>query len=538
MPHPACCSRRALISGVAVAATTLAAASPAQATAGAPLQIYPAPDIYSASSDYTLKVNGQNVPVVSGGSYDIAQFAMGVGNARIRLTKINNTSIGTYTVSPVSLGISATVSGSSIEFAIDKPSYLIAKIDGRREVVIAIDPWESDRPAAEGVGIFNVTDARYGAVTGLGESNQKAAFQQALNDASAWGTARGSQGIVYVPAGVYELGTLYLRSNLSLYLEPGAVLRYSGDRTHNEVHWYKDSQSREVSWFLSTRYWSENITIHGRGIIDGNGKDSVDSTGLANNLLAPIHTSKFRLDGITFRESSSWAIIPMRSDNLSFTNMKIFNRLDMGENDGIDVVESQGVSVKNAIGIALDDPFSTKTWDGSTDLFLGKPGDPEPLEDVAFDGLVTWSLCYGVKLGQGVHAAQNSVSFRNVDMYSVAVGIGVHHKYGEATASNILFENIRIERFASSNDGLQTWLGIWVVDGGRGVGPIQNVTIRNVTVDADSSTAARVRGLLNARVSTVRLERIRMPGANSNADTLKAAKVTDIDNVVDLTIIP
>lgn len=533
-------SRRlwALITGVAVAAATLVAVTPAQAATDAPLQIYPSAAIYSPSTDYTLTVNGQNVPVTSGGSYDTAQLAMGTGTARIRLTKVNNTNIGAYSVSPRSLGINPSVSGSSIEFAIDKPSYLIAKIDGRREVVIAIDPWESDRPAASGAGIFNVTAAPYNVVAGLGGSNQKAAFQQALNDAAAWGTAHGSQGIVYVPAGVYRLGTLYMRSNLSLYLEPGAVLRYSGDRANNEVHWHKNSQNRDVSWFLSTRYWSENITIHGRGIIDGDGKATVDSTGLANNLLAPIHTSRFRLDGITFRESSSWAIIPTRSDNLSFSNMKIFNRLDMGENDGIDVMESQHVSVTNAIGIALDDPFSTKTWDNNTDLFLGKPGDPEPLEDVTFDGLVTWSLCYGVKVGQGVHTSQKDVHFRNIDMYSVAVGIGVHHKYGSATASNILFENIRIERFASSNDGLQTWLALWVVDGGRGVGPIQNITIRNVTVDANSSTAARVRGLTGAGISTVALEHIRMPGGGPNASTLAAAKVTDTGAVTGLTITP
>lgn len=544
MPHFPHHTRRrsrsvwALITGLAIAAATLVTVTPAQATTAAPLQIYPAAAIYSASSDYTLTVNDQNVPVTSGGSYDTAQLAMGSGTARIRLTKINNTNIGAYSVSPRSLGISATVSGSSIEFTIDKPSYLIAKIDGRREVVIAIDPWEADRPADGGAGVFNVTAAPYNAVTSLDGSNQKAAFQQALNDAAAWGTAHGSQGIVYVPAGVYQLGTLYMRSNLSLYLEPGAVLRYSGDRDHNEVHWHKKSQNRDVSWFLSTRYWSENITVHGRGIIDGNGKATVDSTGLANNLLAPIHTSGFRLDGITFRESSSWAVIPTRSDNLHFTNMKIFNRLDMGENDGIDVMESQHVSVTNAIGIALDDPFSTKTWDNNTDLFLGKPGNPEPLEDVTFDGLVTWSLCYGVKVGQGVQTAQTDVRFRNIDMYSVAVGIGVHHKYGSATASNILFENIRIERFASSNDGLQTWLAIWVVDGGRGVGPIQNVTIRNVTVDANSSTASRVRGLGSAEVSTVKLEQIRMPGASSNAAALADAKVTDTANVNGLTITP
>ncbi|WP_240419952.1 hypothetical protein [Paenibacillus periandrae] len=46
--------------------------------------------------------------------------------------------------------------------------------------------------------------------------------------------------------------------------------------------------------------------------------------------------------------------------------MKIFNRFDMGENDGIDVNESQNVWVQYSIG--FDDPFMTKTSDQATDI--------------------------------------------------------------------------------------------------------------------------------------------------------------------------
>lgn len=70
------------------------------------------------------------------------------------------------------------------------------------------------------------------------------------------------------------------------------------------------------------------------------------------------------------RDSGSWAVTPARSNDLTFKNLKIFNRFDMGENDGIDVNESQNVLVQHGIGIGLDDPYTTKTWDQTVDISL------------------------------------------------------------------------------------------------------------------------------------------------------------------------
>lgn len=46
------------------------------------------------------------------------------------------------------------------------------------------------------------------------------AIQNAINAANAAGG-----GIVYVPAGVYKCGNLVLKSNVSVYLEGGSVIR-------------------------------------------------------------------------------------------------------------------------------------------------------------------------------------------------------------------------------------------------------------------------------------------------------------------------
>jgi hypothetical protein len=521
--------------GTLLLACLLTALGSQQAQAApAPLQMYPVQSIYPASPDYRLTVNGQNVPATDFPGYDIAQFAMGGGEATITVTKINNTALGSYSISPAKLNLTGSVSGASLTFTVTRDEYLIVKLDGRPGLVIAIDPLETNRPAESGTGIFNVRNAPYNAQPGSGYSTTP--FQNALNDAAAWGGANGRQGIVYVPAGVWTLGTIYLRSNLALYLAPGAVLRYTGERANYDVHWHKDSQNRDITWFISTRYSSSNISIYGRGTIDGNGQASLGPGNLGVNLLTPVYTTNFRVDGITFRESSSWAIMPIRSEDVGFTNLKIFNRFDMGENDGIDVMESKTVTVRNAIGIGLDDPFSTKTWAATTDLTKNIPGNPRPLDNVTFDDLVSWTYCYGLKVGQGVLQNQSNVTFKNAVVYDAAVGIGVHHKYGTATASSIRFENIDIERLSFSNDSNRTWLALWTGAGANGVGPITGVTITDVRVRNAGTTAARINGQPGAQITGVELRRILMPGSSAYATTLNQMNVTNISEAGPVTL--
>jgi hypothetical protein len=59
------------------------------------------------------------------------------------------------------------------------------------------------------------------------------------------------------------------------------------------------------------------------------------------------------------------------------------------------------------------------------------------------------------------------------------VGIGVHHKYGAASATDIKFDDIDIERLSYSNDSNRTWLAM-MTGRTQGIGPVTGVTISNV----------------------------------------------------------
>jgi len=510
-----------VIGCIVMSATGYAEGGKAQVTA------YPLPAIYKPSTVFSLEAGGVPVPVVNyNDKYDYAHFSMSAGTVEMTIELLGNTEVTTYYISPRKLNIAAQPNGHRLHFTLYKDAYLIVKINGLRELVIAADAAEKDKPAASGKGIFNITASTY-AADASGKTMTTQALQQAIDDASAY-----HNGTVYVPAGVYMVGNINLKSNMSLYLEGGAVLLFSGRSEDYAVNARKASQNRNLTWWLYTDSGAHDIKLYGRGTLDGNGKYATEQGKIGNNILAVFHTRHFVLDGLIIRESGTWAVIPTRSRQLVFRNFKLFNRFDMGENDGIDVMESEDVLVRHAIGIALDDPFSTKTWEQHTDLCRNWPGHPLPQKNIVFDDLLSWTYCYAYKIGQGVMQPQTHITFKNCVVYDAAVGIGIHHKWGTAYVDHVLFDNIEIEKLSYKNDDNRVW-GIFFMQNGdkKGSGPISNITVRNITIHDMGKSPGKIKGINDARlISNVIFKHILLPAGNRPAANLQEMNMIDTVN--------
>ncbi|CAG9974742.1 unnamed protein product [Clonostachys byssicola] len=474
---------------------------------------YERPSIYDKSAHFSLQVNGTEMYTVSYAGYDYVHLSMDQGHPtefRIK-TLSQGSTIKSYSITPKQLPIKAKVEGNELVWSMEKVHYLIVKIDDLKEFVIVVDPTETNAPKSKGTGIFNVLDYKADntgktVTTGI----------QAAMDAAA----KQPGSIVYVPAGLYQIGNLMLRSKTSLYLAGGSVLRFTGKASDYKKLYHK-SDLHDGTWWIQTEFDSTDIKVYGRGTIDGNGYNTRQNKYMAD-LLVPVGTKNFRCDGVLVRDSSFWAVTPIQVEDALFTNLKILDRFDVTQNDGIDVVESTRVTVRRAIAIANDDSFSTKTWPYKTGTTVPYPYQPRPLSDVVFENTVAWTKCYGYKVGQGVHQRQTNVTFRDGTVYAAGVGIGIHHLFGTEKATGVTFQDIDIENLAGSPGGRGTWLAVWVAPGGRGVGPIEDVLIKNIKARDQGHKNGFLQGYnASSKVSGVTFSDVYMLGSTKPATSLK-----------------
>ncbi|RDL32393.1 Glycoside hydrolase family 28 protein [Venustampulla echinocandica] len=484
---------------------------------------YERPSIYPKSGMYSLWVNSTAMQIVAYSGYDYVQLSMSEGYpTEFRLRVIPGGNVDSYNISPEKWQIKPKKDGKDLVFSVVDAHYLIITINGIKEIVICADPLETDVPPSSGPGIFNVLN--YGADnTGV---TLNIGIQSALDAA---GKSPGS--IVYVPAGVYKAGNLKVRSQTSLYLAGGSVIRNTGIKSDYTIH-YNKTGLLPGTWWISTEFNSKDIKIYGRGTIDGQGGiGRVDNDFIAD-MVVPVDTAHFIFDGPLIRDSSFWALTPIQSTDVALKNVKILNRFDIGyEDDGIDVMESTNVRTYRAIAISKDDCFSTKTWPKDIGTTVPYPHDPMPLDNVIFDDCVAWTQCYGYKIGQGVYEDQSNVVFKNSVVYKGAVGIGIDHKFGSAKVSDVTFYNIEIEHISGLAGDKCSWLDLYIQQPGTaGAGPIEGVKINDIKVNSKGTQGAYIQGYNSANtISDVTLQNIYMLRQTTPAKTFAEMDITHMD---------
>ena len=491
---------------------------------------YPRPDLYKTSPWFSLKVNGTYMYTVNYAGYDYVQLSMDEGHpTEFRIASLSRSSITNYRISPAQLAINATIDGNELIFSVTKAHYLIIKIDDVKEFVILADPAETNQPAEKGAGIYNVLD--YGASQNDTGRRFTSGVQKALD------AARGHVGaIVYVPVGLYYISNLMIYSQTSLYLAGGSVLRFTGNGSDYNTLYHK-SDLYNGTWWIQTEIDSKDIKVYGRGTIDGDGYATRTEHAYMAELLVPVGTTNFVADGLLVRDSSFWAVTPIQVTDATLTNMKILERLNLIQDDGIDVNESTNVTISRAIAISDDDAFSAKTWPANTGTTVPYPYAPRPNQDILFENCLAWTNCIAYKIGQGVSETQDNVRFENSVVYHAGVGLGIDHRYGAGAATNIRYENIDIEALSGAPSGLGSWLDIVIEGGSDGAGPVDGVYVHNIRVRDVGDKIGKITGYNSSILtSTVTLRDIYMFANSTPATTLIEMNIMDTNYSKDITI--
>jgi len=203
---------------------------------------------------------------------------------------------------------------------------------------------------------------RHFGASGDGQKLDTPALQAAID---ACENAGG--GTVYIPAGRYLTGSLFLHDNITIYLDSGAALLGSENPNHYPVtsnRW--EGMERLTHASLITGSGLKNIAVVGRGLIDGRGY-SWWQAYLEKRLSYPrprlisfSDCANVLIDGLTLINSPSWTVNPVRCENVSIRGLTIVNPPESPNTDGINPDSCRLVRISDCYVSVGDDCITIK----------------------------------------------------------------------------------------------------------------------------------------------------------------------------------
>ncbi len=225
--------------------------------------------------------------------------------------------------------------------------------------------WTEEVRTEGETAVLNVRD--FGAI-GDGEHLDTKAIQAAI--------AAAPQGArIVLPAGIYKSTPLYLKSNMTLELEEGAVLlgeqrreEYGilpptikgGDPKEDRYLAFWEGEALPCYASLLTGIDLKNVKIIGQGTIDGNAQNSdwwvdvkVKRGAWRPRIMYFIGCEEVVVEGLKIKNSPSWTIHPVRCKQMQFINLYLNNPKDSPNTDGINpesCTDIQILGVKFSLG--------------------------------------------------------------------------------------------------------------------------------------------------------------------------------------------
>ena len=433
---------------------------------------YPPSPAAVPGAAHRVRVGGRPIFVETSAGVSYARFAM---RRPVDIEVEVLRPISGHSIEPVSRISSAVVDGAMVRFALPEPGAIVVRIVGLEPLFVLADPPDDAPPVAGSPGVIDVTDA---GADPTGQRLATSAIQAALDDAA--GRARG--GAVLVPSGIFRSGTLTLRSNVTLYLAPGALLQGSDDPTDYPIDPGRRETASDTSLGPDTRYLgrtmtfsrlllvdrAEHVRIRGRGTIDGAGTVLRTQHGAAPNLLRVRESADVVIEEVLFRNAAAWSLHVLASRLVAMRNVKVINDRANLNTDGIDLDMATDVSIEGAFIHTKDDAICVKAT-GNSDL----TGDPARI--TVTDSVVS-SLDAALKVGTETAATTISdIVFEDVFVFDSGRAMSVVVRDG-AIVERVTFRRIRV---GTGVDHLvEQVIGVREPEGGLGV--IRNLTFEEV----------------------------------------------------------
>jgi len=293
------------------------------------------------------------------------------------------------------------------------------------------NPAKDDLPGAK---VYNIRD--FGA-KGDGVTLDTAAVQAAIDACH-----RDQGGAVLVPAGVFVIGTVELKSNVTLRIAAQGKLLGSGDgkqyHAANAIPLTGDATLADGNVGLIFAVNAGNIAIEGPGTIDGNGalfhpavRGTLPPSGRGGNN-RPYHVLLYQCQNVTIRDlylvaCAYHSIRVIQSSFVRIDGIRIYNRVN-GNNDGFHFISSQYVHISNCDVQSQDDAcamfgsckFITITNSSFSTRWAVFRFGGGVAENVAISNCIIYET-YGcpIKMRCGPQSRFENISFSNLVMSNV-----------------------------------------------------------------------------------------------------------------------
>jgi polygalacturonase len=292
------------------------------------------------------------------------------------------------------------------------------------------------------ISAFNVRD--YGAI-GDGQTLDTHAIQAAIDACSTKGG-----GTVFLPAGQYLTGSLFLRNNTSLYLDSGAVML--GSENPNDypiVHSRWEGKHQDTYAPLITGQNINNVSIIGRGTIDGRGAvwwKAKNDGRLAHprpRLISFSHSTNILVEGITAINSPSWTINPVHCQNVNVRGVTIINPADSPNTDGINPDSCRLVRISDCYISVGDDCITLKSGTEHE-----HPDRHAPCRDITITNCTLERGHGGVVIGSEMSGGVKNVVISNCVFIGTDRGIRIKSRRGrggvieDIRVSNLIMDDV------------------------------------------------------------------------------------------------
>lgn len=354
-----------------------------------------------------------------------------------------------------------------------------------------------------------------------GSSNNTLAIQQAIDECS-----KGGGGTVIFPAGVYMSGTIFLKSNVSVYLEKACVIKGIGS---DDVYPLPENGRKGFIRIDNV----ENVTIMGEGTIDGNGNHPVfrkgDNGEFRPFLMECVGSKNIVIKDIHLYNSACWTLHISGSEYVRIDGLKIYSHTNWN-NDGIDI-DSKNVIISNC------------NIDSDDDAICFKSEGKSICENVVVTNCVLASNCNLIKFGTGsvkgfrniaisnccLHAASES-NFRNWNKHIAGVTDSITGIAGIALemVDGGMMDQITINNITMT--GVQTPVFMRLGSRKNPTGSMKNILLSNITANSRSQISSCISGVPGFYIENVIIRDLLVTCMGGGAQTQKDEKAPVPEN--------